>query len=218
VNATALPVHCLFAVVALATTARLGVAQTTPATGSEISLPFGIRLSVPKGWRTDRAEVAPFLSARGRSATNTISIKPEASGHLVTVAAPLDRAEEASFEISVMPTEVSQATVASMSPAEIARANQTFRSEIEGALRQSGLTLLSWEGTTRVPFGGRIALLTRYRFRYPDKPPMSMESYGVYLGRRSIQVRLQYSAPGSKVTKREVDRIRQSVRLALSSL
>jgi hypothetical protein len=47
---------------------------------------------------------------------------------------------------------------------------------------------------------------------------MLMESYGVYLGRRSIQMRLQYSADPSAATRAEVDQLRSSIRLALDNI
>lgn len=181
-------------------------------------LPYGISLAVPSGWRADRSSVQERLSDRSTEPLSLDGLAPDSSGHLITLAGPLGRSDEASLEISIMPTGVSQAQVTRMTQAEIDQAGAGFRKEIEAAIDRSGLTLVSWNGTERIPLGGQVALVNRYRFRYPAKRDMLMESYGVYLGRRSIQMRLQYSADPPAATRAEIDQLRSSIRLALDNI
>jgi hypothetical protein len=187
-------------------------ADSTP-----LVLPYGISLAAPSGWRADSSSVQERLRDRSTKASLT-DLAPDSSGHLITLACPLGRLDEPSLEISIMPTGVSQAQVRRMTEAEIDQAGAGFRREIEADIDRAGLTLVNWNGTERVPLGGQLALLCRYRFRYPGKRDMLMESYGVYLGGRSIQIRLQYSADLSAVTRAEVDQLRSSVRLALDHI
>ena len=183
-----------------------------------VSLPAGISLAIPAGWRPNRPDVQAAFSGRSRDTLDLSHIQPDPTGSLVLFAAPFERPEEASIQISIMPTRVSQAMVSTFSASDIADADQQFRSEIEGTIERLGLTLLEWRGTTRVPLGGQVALLSRYRFRYPEKTPMLMESYGIYLGSRAIHIRIQYSESASTPTVRDVDRVRRSIQLARSNL
>jgi hypothetical protein len=111
-----------------------------------------------------------------------------------------------------------QSDVAAMTSEELVAAERSFRSEIEAAIDNTGLTLVSWEGMERDSLGGRIALVKHYRFRYPAKSEMTMESYGVYLGGRSIQIRIQFSTASAPTLKEEIDGVRQSISLALGRL
>jgi hypothetical protein len=183
-----------------------------------ISLPYGIQVTIPSGWRASREDVSAMLSAARGTKVNATAIREDSTGHLVLFAAPLERSDEASVEFSIQPTGVSQAVVGRLSEREIADADVRFRKEIEGAIRRSGLTLLEWRGTTRASLGGRVALVRRYRFHYPDKPPMLMESYGIYLGNRAIQIRIQYSERSSPPTAHDIDLIRKSIELSVAAL
>ncbi len=183
-----------------------------------LRLPYGISVAVPKGWRSDREEVTAYLAGGKSAPGSVVNIRPDESGHLLILAGPLSEPGEASLQISIRPTRVSQAEVGTLSPTNIQEADRTFHSDIENSARREGITVVAWHGTTRERLGGRLALVSRYRFRYPNKLDMQMESYGVYLGARSIHLRLQYPVVPTPGLQRDVDQIRRSIRLAADAL
>lgn len=183
-----------------------------------IILPAGISLTIPVTWISSRDDLGDYVRTGANGVHDASALPPRPSGHLILFGTTDSLGNEASIEISLMPTRLGQSQVEAMTPAALTAAERTFRSEIEAALANSGLRLVSWDGMKRVLLGGRTALLKHYRFRYPAKPEMTMESYGVYLGRRSVQLRLQFSTAATAALRAEVDGVRKSITFALAQL
>jgi len=193
----------------------LASAQTSD---PRIKLPYGIELAVPNEWTTSRSDLGRYVVRQGSSLIDASALPVDSSGHLILFGIRDGSGHEASIEISVLPTAVSQSTVATMSTADLSRAEADFRTEITGVLHRNGMTLRFWDGLERVALGGRHALVRRYRVSYSDGRPMVMESYGVFLGRKSIQVRLQYSESSPPILLQAIARIRRSVVIGASEL
>lgn len=185
---------------------------------ARILLPFGISLDVPIRWTTSRMDLGDYVSVRPDGVREAIRLPLQPNGHLILFGTQDGGAGEASIEISVFPTSVGQSFVRGMKEPELSRAEREFRTEILDALAATGSALLSWDGLTREEIGGRSALLRRYRYRPESGRPLIMESYGIYLGRRSIQVRVQYSVDAGPALMREVEVVRKGVLFALAEL
>ncbi len=165
-----------------------GAAHGQGAAWQTVQLNYGIRLDVPCGWTTNRPEVAERFCASERVADATALVADE-GGEVISFAGPSPDSNEVSLHILIMPTRVSQASLASMSDAAIraAEANE-FKPEVEAMARRNQLRIMAWNGTVRRMIGGRYGLVTSYRYRYPNGREVLKQTYSIYLGSRSINV------------------------------
>jgi hypothetical protein len=183
-----------------------------------VQLGYGIRLEVPQDWTTDREAVTNAIQGSQRVVDATALVVDE-TGHLITIAGPSFDSNEVSLSIEIMPTQISQATLARMSAADIRSGEENeFRPEAEAVAKRHGLRITAWNGTSRRMIGGRYGLLTSYRFRYPNGREVNKETYSVYLGSRSVNVHVFRRASADPRIVSALNRMLQSLVIAVDSL
>ncbi len=184
----------------------------------EVHLRYGIRLEVPHDWTADRPVVASAIQA-GQQRIDATALVADDEGHLITLTGPAFDSNEVNLSIHIMPTGIGQTALAQMSDADIRAGDENvFRPEAERVAKRHGLRITSWHGTSRRTIGGRYGLLTSYRFTYPNGREVIKETYSVYLGSRSVNVHVFRRANADRRIVSALNRMLQSLVIAVDSL
>lgn len=171
-------------------------------------LPFSVSVGVPMNWRVDNAKVEKLLTTSRASRLNASDLIPDQSGHMLIIASPLSGQGEASAEITVKSTRVSQKTVEAMTADAMIATEWQFRQEIKDAANANGFEITEWHNMTKEKIGNAIALVMHYKYRMAGRKPLNMDSYGIYLGSESIQLRLQYTDENAPALKAELNQVK----------
>jgi hypothetical protein len=174
-----------------------------------LKLPHGITIGVPSDWRIDDA-TANKLVVESRSGIVDLSEILATSGHVILVGSPMHGSGEASVEIGIVPSDVSQTEVAAMQVSDMAGADRQIRDSIEALARKNDVQILAWYGTSKDSIGSKYALVSRYRYEMPKRIHLNMESYSVYLGSSAVHVRFQYSDQNAAALRESLDEMKNS--------
>lgn len=205
----------VFSIMFMLSPAALSAAPSSKTTPKArlVMLPFSISVGVPASWRVDDAKVGKLLTTPKASRINALDLTPDRSGHLLTIASPLHGSGEASAEISVSGTHVSQQTVAAMTQRAMITAEWQFLQDIKTSASASGVEILEWHSMTKERVGNVVALVLHYKYRMPGSKSLNMDSYGIYLGSKSVKLRLQYTDEEAPALKAGLDQVKGAFRI-----
>ena len=186
--------------------------------GTVVALGHGIDLVIPKGWTTNFVHVNEAV-AEGRQTVNAALRRLGSQGIMLT-ASPHDKAGGSpALTLMLLPTGLSQEACAAMTDATIARLDaELIRPEVDEVAREKQFTVTCWGGTTRAVVGGRIGLVTRYAFGWPNGSRYRKETHVAYLSRKQLVAHLYLPPHEGGRTEAGVRSIHASLRILTATL
>lgn len=181
-------------------------------------LPFGISVDLPAGWRVENEIAVKALAA---SRTDNVDLRflipandlPR-NNHLLIIACPLSYLpEEASFEIGVSDARVGQSEVAALSAAELESMSQSDEHEYRSVLAHVGRRMARWDGTSRVRFGGMLALVSHYESVGASDKHLLTDSYRVFRRQHSVFIRVFHSPEMNSALAAQLESVEQTFQI-----
>jgi hypothetical protein len=204
---------CLIALLFFLCLAREAVAQT-PQEGESLfvtlRLPYGISLEIPRAWRIVAGAAREALEA-GEAGDLDLSRMPVPDSHVLLRANATPSDQPASLSVAFLPRAISDLQQGEeLSPGEITAYDQQLRLKVENALRSQGIELLEWKGTRPDRLNGHFALVSEYRRRSREFPPMWEQVNALPVNGGMVVLSLAHSEQEGSLWRAVVMRIRSS--------
>jgi len=178
-----------------------------------VSLPYGVKVEVPKNWWLISGDLNTTIEAGGEAAVNLAGIEVP-SGRKVNLlrANSMPKTTYAGIAINASDSDYSEADIRAAGKAELVDMAPKLRDALTRSLSQGNLSVIDFYPIEKTEIGGHPALLVSYK-RSGPQGPVIVRMTRLIINSKEISLNLSYRESETVLWKAIIGYMEKSLRI-----